>query len=182
MTLYEKVVGELADAVKTADGMGRRGLVLASLLRAFPATLLLGVAYGVALAASLALAATPAAGGAFLAFVAVAGAAMVGSQFCLTAVVNQFYPSAIRATASGFATGAGRLGAVFAPLAGAAVMASVSQAQHALAAAAAPAAVAMLTAALLERSTSLNRSVDQGGLGRITTNNPTEGSSRDRSK
>ncbi len=33
VTLYEKVVGELADAVKTADGMGRRGLVLASLLR-----------------------------------------------------------------------------------------------------------------------------------------------------
>ena len=31
--LYEKVVGELADAVTKAEGIGRRGLVLASLLR-----------------------------------------------------------------------------------------------------------------------------------------------------
>ena len=31
--LYEKVVGELADTVAKAEGMGRRGLVLASLLR-----------------------------------------------------------------------------------------------------------------------------------------------------
>ena len=31
--LYEKVVGELADSVATAQGIGRRGLVLASLLR-----------------------------------------------------------------------------------------------------------------------------------------------------
>ena len=52
---------------------------------------------------------------------------MVGSQFCLTAVVNQFYPSAIRAAASGYATGAGRLGATFAPLARAAVVASVTR-------------------------------------------------------
>ena len=136
------------------------GVLLASLLRRAPATRLLGTAYGVALVASIALAATPATGGAFFAFVALAGAAMVGSQFCLTAVVNQFYPSSIRATASGYATGAGRLGATFAPLAGAVVAASVAQAQQALAAAAVPAAVALVAVLLLERRTSLNRAVE----------------------
>ena len=138
------------------------GVLLAMMLRVAPATRLLGVAYAVALVASLALAATPTIGTAFFALVGVAGAAMVGSQFCLTAVVNQFYPSAIRATASGYATGAGRLGAMFAPLAGAAVMASVVHAQQALAAAAAPAAVALLAVLVLERRTSLNRSVEPG--------------------
>ena len=135
------------------------GIVLASLLRKASATRLLGVAYGVALVASIALAATPATGGAFFTCLGLAGAAMVGSQFCLTAVVNQFYPSAIRATASGYATGAGRLGATFAPLAGAAVVASVAHAQQALAAAAVPAAVALLAVFLLGRQTSLNRAI-----------------------
>ncbi len=136
------------------------GVLLASLLRKASATRLLGVAYGVALVASIALAVTPVIGSAFFALVGLAGAAMVGSQFCLTAVVNQFYPSAIRATASGYATGAGRLGATFAPFAGAVVVASVTHAQQALAAAAAPAAVALLAVLALERRTSLNRSVE----------------------
>ena len=137
------------------------GVLLALSLRVARATRLLGGAYGVALAASLALAAAPVAGVAFFVLVGIAGAAMVGSQFCLTAIVNQFYPSSIRATASGYATGAGRLGAVFAPLAGALVVGLAAYPQHALAAAAVPASLAMLAVALLERATPLNRSMEQ---------------------
>ena len=143
------------------------GVLLSSMLRKASATRLLGVAYGVAFMASIALAATPTIGSAFFGLVALAGAAMVGSQFCLTAVVNQFYPSAIRATASGYAIGAGRLGATFAPLAGAAVVASVAHAQQALAAAAVPAAVALLAVLALERRTSLNRSVARPSAARM---------------
>lgn len=137
------------------------GVLLAFGLRAVRATRLLGAAYVIAMACALALAWTFPAGGAFLALIAVAGGAIVGSQFCLAAVVNQFYPSAIRATASGYATGAGRLGAVVAPLAGAAVVGAVVQAQHALAAAAVPAGLALLTVWLLERGGSLEDTAER---------------------
>lgn len=44
------------------------------------------------------------------------------SQFCLMGVVNRYYSSEIRATAVGYAMGAGRLGAIVGPLAGGALV------------------------------------------------------------
>ena len=94
-------------------------ILLALLLRRLRATFVLSLAYLVAAAAVVILALLAHADGQFLLAVGLAGGAIIGSQFCLTAVVNQFYPADIRVSAGGYAAGAGRLGAVLAPMAGA---------------------------------------------------------------
>ncbi|WP_177204203.1 MFS transporter [Sphingobium sp. AP50] len=95
------------------------GLLLALLLRRKGAGMALGTAYLGSIFCIALLGNTSGSAAAFLPVVIGAGSFVVGSQFCLNAVVNQYYPSAIRATAAGFAGGAGRLGAVAAPLIGA---------------------------------------------------------------
>lgn len=47
-----------------------------------------------------------------------AGAGVIGSQFCMNAVTAAFYPTAIRSTGVGWALGVGRIGSVAGPLIG----------------------------------------------------------------
>jgi AAHS family benzoate transporter-like MFS transporter len=54
--------------------------------------------------------------------VAVAGATTIGTQILLYAYVAQFYPSSIRSTGIGWASGVGRTGAIFGPILGGALM------------------------------------------------------------
>jgi AAHS family benzoate transporter-like MFS transporter len=55
--------------------------------------------------------------------VAVAGATTIGSQILLYAYVAQYYPTAIRATGLGWASGIGRNGAIVGPLLGGSLLA-----------------------------------------------------------
>jgi AAHS family benzoate transporter-like MFS transporter len=48
--------------------------------------------------------------------IAVAGAATIGSQILLYTFVAQFYPTALRSTGMGWASGIGRIGAIIGPV------------------------------------------------------------------
>ena len=48
--------------------------------------------------------------------IAVAGAATIGSQILLYTFVAQFYPTAVRSTGMGWASGIGRIGAIVGPV------------------------------------------------------------------
>jgi MFS family permease len=95
---------------------------------------------------------------AFLVVLCLCGAAIVGSQFCLNAVVNQYYGSAIRATASGYASGAGRLGAVAAPVVGSMVVHPSTPHGFAIAIGMVPAALALVALTVLLRAAPLEQS------------------------
>ena len=87
----------------------------------------------------------------YLVVVARAGATVIGSQFALTAIVNQSYPSSMRATALGYATGAGRVGAMLAPMAGGFLLLLAPTAQGAIMATSSFAALAFAAIILLRR-------------------------------
>jgi AAHS family 4-hydroxybenzoate transporter-like MFS transporter len=117
----------------------------------------LAAAYAAALAATLALAFHAGSGGLFYLTIAVAGVSIVGSQFCLSAVVAQFYPAAIRATASGFATGVGRAGAILTPIVAGSIIGAMGGSSRAYLIAAALAAIALVAALGLELSGDMRR-------------------------
>jgi len=71
-------------------------------------------------------------------FLAVAGAGLIGAQFCLNALAAAFYPTANRATGVGWALGIGRLGAIVSPLIAGGIIAAAWPVQGFFAAAAAP--------------------------------------------
>lgn len=48
--------------------------------------------------------------------IAIAGASTIGSQILLYTFVSQYYPSAVRSTGMGFASGVGRIGAIVGPV------------------------------------------------------------------
>ena len=48
--------------------------------------------------------------------IAIAGAATIGSQILLYTFVAQFYPTAVRSTGLGWASGIGRIGAIVGPV------------------------------------------------------------------
>jgi len=48
--------------------------------------------------------------------IAIAGAATIGSQILLYTFVAQFYPTALRSTGMGWASGIGRIGAIIGPV------------------------------------------------------------------
>lgn len=48
--------------------------------------------------------------------IAIAGAATIGSQILLYTFVSQYYPSVVRSTGMGFASGVGRIGAIVGPV------------------------------------------------------------------
>lgn len=48
--------------------------------------------------------------------IALAGASTIGSQILLYTFVSQYYPSAVRSTGMGFASGVGRIGAIVGPV------------------------------------------------------------------
>ena len=56
--------------------------------------------------------------------VGIAGATTIGSQILLYAYVAQYYPTAIRSTGLGWASGIGRNGAIVGPLLGGALLAT----------------------------------------------------------
>ena len=91
-------------------------------------------------------------GAPFFATLAACGAMVVGSQFCLSAVANRFYPAEMRATGAGYALGAGRCGAVLAPIVGGFVLARVSSPSAAFATGVVPATLSLAAVLLLGRT------------------------------
>ncbi|WP_324698855.1 MFS transporter [Novosphingobium sp. RL4] len=129
------------------------GLLMAFLLPKLGPARVLGGAYALTIGSVLLLSSFSEIGRNFLIVLSFAGAVIVGSQFCLTAVVNQLYPTAIRVTASGYATGMGRLGAIAAPMVGASILSMAALAEHAFAIAAIPAAAALVAIIAVQRHT-----------------------------
>jgi AAHS family 4-hydroxybenzoate transporter-like MFS transporter len=119
--------------------------------RLIPPTVL-SVAYLFAGASVIALAMLPATGSAFLVTIAISGAAILGSQFCLIALVNHYYPPEIRVSGAGYAIGVGRLGALFAPVAGGILLSLVSAVQWVFLFTAFPALIALGVALTLRRT------------------------------
>jgi len=131
-------------------------LIMALNLRRLGSIRVLTAAYAIATAATLTLAFHAGTGELFYLIIAVAGFSIVGSQFCLSAVVAQFYPATIRATASGFASGVGRAGAILTPIVAGAFIGAAGGGQAFLIAAA-PAAIALIAALGLELSGDMRR-------------------------
>jgi AAHS family 4-hydroxybenzoate transporter-like MFS transporter len=129
------------------------GLALALLMRRFGAGYTLGGAYAATAVSAAALGLLDRVDALFLSILAFSGAMIVGSQFCLNAVVNQFYPSAMRATAAGYATGAGRLGAVAAPAVGGVVFSISTSPSLAFYVLVVPAVAAVIAIAAFQRIT-----------------------------
>lgn len=126
------------------------GLAMALLLPRVGAIRLLTVAYAVAAAATMVLMLHSAADAVFYLTLSVAGISVVGSQFSLSAVVAEFYPSAIRATASGFAAGIGRAGAILTPIAAGAIISLLGSSSQSFSIALLSAIVALFSGILLE--------------------------------
>lgn len=111
---------------------------------------LLCFAYATSLAATAFLAYYQAFDAFLYAALALAGAVVTGSNFCLTAIVAKYYPSDIRATASGFANGIGRAGAVLTPLAVGLLIGDSSASRASFAIAIVPGTIALIAALLFE--------------------------------
>ncbi|GLT00353.1 MFS transporter [Sphingobium jiangsuense] len=139
----------LATSLFSASG-AVGALALAFLLPRLGPVRVLAAAYLLAIAATSALAVGVGAGIAFYLALMVSGVVVVGSQFCLSAVVAQAYPGAIRATASGFATGIGRAGAIATPIAAGALIGLFQGSGRSFMIALIPAAIALVAAVLLE--------------------------------
>lgn len=130
------------------------GLLLAVMLRPVGPTRVLGGCFVVAIVATLCLAWFDKVDALYWVMIGLSGAMVVGSQFCLMAVVNQFYPSDIRVTGAAYSSGAARLGAIFAPLAGGVVVEMVSLPQYVFVVATVPALLALIGIIALHGSAS----------------------------
>lgn len=124
------------------------GLLLAILVYWFKPAWVLACAYVVTILAILGLAFLESSTSYSL-VIALAGAMIAGTQFCVNAVVNAYYPSSIRATAAGFAGAAGRVGGILAPIAGGIAIAHASAAEQGFLVVIVPIATALLAALLL---------------------------------
>lgn len=129
------------------------GLIMGLFLSRVGPTAVLLAAYGTAIATTLGLSMLGDVDALYLTMLAVCGAVSGGSQFCVYAVVNQFYPSAMRATASGYANGMGRLAGLAVPAIGAAVLSTPGIAHLALVVAAVPAFIGLIAISLLQLMT-----------------------------
>lgn len=83
--------------------------------------------------------------------VAIAGATTIGSQILLYAYVAQYYPTSIRSTGLGWASGIGRNGAIVGPLLGGALLALALPHQMNFLALAVPGAIATVAMLLVDR-------------------------------
>ncbi|WP_278368102.1 MFS transporter [Marinobacter salarius] len=81
--------------------------------------------------------------------VGIAGATTIGSQILLYAYVAQYYPTSIRSTGLGWASGIGRNGAIVGPLLGGALLAMALPHQMNFLALAVPGAIATVAIALV---------------------------------
>lgn len=138
------------------------GVTMALLLSRLGATIVLSTAYVLTIASTIVLCTFETLAGSFLLTLAIVGAVTGGSQFCLNAVVNQFYPSTMRATAAGYATGVGRFGAIIAPAAGVAIMSNPKLVELAFAAPAVPATIALAALLVLQTKTHFSRAIEGG--------------------
>jgi AAHS family 4-hydroxybenzoate transporter-like MFS transporter len=128
------------------------GISMAFAMRRLIPPTVLSVAYLFAGASVIALAMLPETGSVFLVTIAVSGAAILGSQFCLIALVNHYYPPEIRVSGAGYAIGVGRLGALFAPVAGGILLSLVSAVQWVFLFTAFPALIALGVVLTLRRT------------------------------
>jgi AAHS family 4-hydroxybenzoate transporter-like MFS transporter len=126
-------------------------------------TIVLSAAYVLTITTSISLCTFQSLDGFFLIALALVGAFAGGSQFCLNAVVNQFYPTGMRATASGYATGMGRLGAIVAPAVGVAFMSTPQLAPAAFAAPAGAACLALAALLFLQAQTRYSQTMEATG-------------------
>jgi AAHS family 4-hydroxybenzoate transporter-like MFS transporter len=136
------------------------GILMAILLTRFGPMFVLSGAYLLTVASTCLLCTFGGVDSLFLSTLAIVGGATGGSQFCLSAAVNQFYPSAMRATASGYATGVGRIGAIIAPAAGVAIMSTPKLIPIAFAAPSVPALLGLMTLMLLQAKTRFSKTVE----------------------
>lgn len=83
--------------------------------------------------------------------VGIAGATTIGSQILLYAYVAQYYPTSIRSTGLGWASGIGRNGAIVGPLLGGALLAMALPHQMNFLALSVPGAIATVAIALVGR-------------------------------
>lgn len=136
------------------------GLLLANAVNRWTSTYVFGACYAVALA-SIIFFAAQSGGALFWLTITLCGAFVAGTNSCFNAVVNQFYPAMIRTTGAGYAAGAGRLGAITAPLIGGWVMEMSSSVELTFAVAAIPAVVALVAIILLHTATTFSHRISQ---------------------
>ncbi|MGH8241639.1 MAG: MFS transporter, partial [Steroidobacteraceae bacterium] len=94
-----------------------------------------------------------------MALAAFAGAGIIGSQFCISALASAFYPTAVRSTGVGWALGVGRMGAILGPLVGGLALASGATMAVIFSAAALP--VLLCSAAVMLLSVAYRRAAAQ---------------------
>lgn len=127
------------------------GIVLAGLSPRFGPVATLWFCYGLTIICVGVVPGTDAPSPAFYICLVGSGFLTLGSQFCLAALANLFYPGTIRTTGVGFALGVGRIGGVLAPVTAGIVLANVSSPKMAFYIALAPAAVCFVAIMLLYR-------------------------------
>lgn len=120
------------------------GLTLAALLPRLGPIKTLGACYVATIASVGAFATVSVTGDAFYPALFCCGFLIIGSQFCLNAVANLFYPGPIRTTGAGYAFGAGRIGGVLAPIVGGIILAQVASTQTAFYVGMVPAVISLL--------------------------------------
>lgn len=91
--------------------------------------------------------------------IAVAGAATIGSQIMLYTFVAQYYPSSVRSTGMGWASGIGRIGAIVGPVLTGALLTMELSHQMNFIAIAIPGVVAALAVFLVQMKTSVGGEV-----------------------
>jgi AAHS family 4-hydroxybenzoate transporter-like MFS transporter len=78
-----------------------------------------------------------------------AGTGVIGGQNLAHALSSEFYPTAIRSTGVGWALGVGRVGSIVGPMVGGYLLATGGGARHVFWAAAVPAMIAAVAAAMI---------------------------------
>lgn len=117
LTGYSLSLAILASSLLNLGGIGG-GILLAALVRRYGPYRTLGTAFVLVAGIVAALAHVTALPRLTLPAIFLAGAGVVGAQFCLNALAAEAYPTAIRATGVGWALGIGRIGSVAGPLLG----------------------------------------------------------------
>lgn len=100
----------------------------------------------------------------------IAGATTIGSQILLYAYVAQYYPTSIRSTGLGWASGIGRNGAIVGPMLGGTLLALALPHHMNFLALAIPGAIATVAIALVGRRFSARRLPSEGDAGLATSN------------
>jgi AAHS family benzoate transporter-like MFS transporter len=103
--------------------------------------------------------------------VGLAGASTIGTQIVTYAYAGQFYPTAIRSTGIGWASGVGRSGAILAPIVIGTLVGMALPLQQNFMAIAIPAVIAAVSVALISHGKSASAGQ---GLGKAALADPSE--------